>query len=318
MTPIADDLTPRCALFAGTANPALAGEVAAELGVELGVCTIERFPDGEVSVEIAQSVRGRSVFIVQPTSPPVNDHLMELLVFADACRRADAQHITALVPYFGYARSDKRQSRRVPVTARVVADLMQSVGIDHVVTLDAHTPQLEGFFRIPIDNLSLAPTLCDALRARVAEDTVIVSPDLGGARRATEYAERLGRTAAVCVKRRTSGTSVAVTQVIGDVSGRPCLIVDDMITTGGTIAEAVKALTAQGAREGVVAAASHGVLVPGAREKLRAAGVTEVIVSDSIAVESGGEPRVVRVGIAALLATVVRRLMAAESLRDLY
>lgn len=306
------------ALFAGTANPSLAATIANELGVALGTCAVERFPDGEVAAEIQQSVRGRDVFIVQPTSPPVNDHLVELLVFADACRRADAQHITAIVPYFGYARSDKRQGRRVPVTARAVADMMQSVGIDHVVTLDAHTQQLEGFFRIPIDNLSMVPTLCSALRARVTDETVIVSPDLGGLKRATEFGERLGRPVAVCVKRRTSGSSVAVAQVIGDVRDRPCVIVDDMITTGGTIVEAVRALRAQGARDGIVVAASHGVLVSGARERMRSVGVTEVLVSDSIAVEPGGNPRVTCVGIAPLLADVIERLMAAGSLRDLY
>ena len=305
-------------LLAGTAHPRLASAVAAQLGVELGRCRVERFPDGEAAAELQQSVRGQHVFIVQPTSPPVNDHLVELLVVADACRRADAERITAIVPYFGYARSDKRSGRRVPVAARAVADMMQSVGIDHVVALDAHTPQIEGFFKIPIDNLSIVPTMCAALAERVTDDTVIVSPDLGGVKRATEVGERLGRPVAVCVKRRTNGTSVAITQVIGTVRDRACLIVDDMITTGGTIVEAVKALRAEGARDAMVVMASHGVLVPGSREKLRAAGVMEVLVSDTIAVESSAELPVTRVAIAPLLADVVERLMAARSLRDLY
>jgi len=303
-------------VFAGTANPQLAAGVAQQLGVSLGRCTVERFPDGEVAVEIEQSVRGHDVFIVQPTSPPVNDHLVELLVFADACRRADAERITAIVPYFGYARSDKRQSRRAPVTARLVADMMQSVGISRVVTLDAHTQQLEGFFHIPIDNLSLVPTLCDALHACIAHDAIIVSPDLGGVKRATEFGERLGRPVAVCVKRRTSGEHVAVTQVIGDVRDRRCVIIDDMITTGGTIAEAVKALREHGAHEAVVVAASHGLFVRGARERLRDVGVTEILVSDSVTMEPGGEPAVTRVEIAPLLADVIERLMVAGSLRD--
>ncbi|MBX6330638.1 MAG: ribose-phosphate diphosphokinase, partial [Gemmatimonadaceae bacterium] len=157
-------------LFTRTANPALAAGVAAALGRPLGACAIERFPDGEVSVELGESVRGRDVFLLQPTSPPVDEHLVELLVVADACRRADAQRITAIVPYFGYARSDKRERRRTPVTARPIADLMQSAGIDNVVTIDAHTPQLEGFFRIPIDDLSAVPLLCDVLRPRIADD----------------------------------------------------------------------------------------------------------------------------------------------------
>jgi ribose-phosphate pyrophosphokinase len=305
-------------LLAGTGHPTLAAEIAARLGVSLGACRVERFPDGEVAAELEQSVRGHDVFVVQPTSPPVNDHLVELLVIADACRRADAERITAIVPYFGYARSDRRSGRRVPVMARVVADAMQSIGIDHVVTLDAHTPQIEGFFRIPIDNLSIVATMCAGLTPLLTHDTVIVSPDLGGAKRATEVGERLGHPVAVCVKRRTNGESVAITQVIGDVRNRACVIVDDMITTGGTIAEAAKALRAEGARDGMVVMASHGVLVPGARAKMRAAGVRAVLVSDSIPVESDAELPVTGVAIAPLLAEVVERLMAARSLRDLY
>ena len=305
------------ALFAGTANRPLAAAIGNALGIALGDCTIERFPDGEVAVELEESVRGRDVFVVQPTAPPVNDHLGELLVFADACRRADAKRVTAIVPYFGYARSDKREGRRVPVTARAVADLMEAVGIDHVVTLDAHTPQLEGFFHVPIDNLSAVNLLCDALGSRLSTEAVIVSPDLGGVKRATQYGERLARPVAICVKRRTSGTAVAVSQVIGDVRDKRCVIVDDMITTGGTIAEAVSALRAQGAADISTVAATHGVLVPGAREKLCAAGVREVLVSDSIEVDVTAEPRLTRVTVAPLLAAVVRRLVSGESLRAL-
>jgi ribose-phosphate pyrophosphokinase len=195
--------------------------------------------------------------------------------------------------------------------------MMQSIGIDHVVTLDAHTPQIEGFFRIPIDNLSILPIMCAALESRLTNDTVIVSPDLGGVKRATELAENLRRPVAICVKRRMDGESVEVTQVIGDVRDRPCVIVDDMITTGATIVEAARVLRAHGARDGLVVVASHGLLVSGAAERLRAADVSEVLVSDSIAGEPDGALPVRRAGIASLLADVVRRLMAAGSLRDL-
>jgi ribose-phosphate pyrophosphokinase len=258
------------------------------------------------------------VFVVQPTCTPVNDHVMELLAIADACRRADAARITAIVPYFGYARADKRAGRRAPVTARAVADLMQALGIARVVTVDAHTPQLEGFFHIPIDDLSAFGVLCDSLRPHIESDAVIVSPDLGGARRATKFSERLGRPTAICVKRRADGASVTVTQVIGDVRDRPCCIVDDMITTGGTIAEAARALRANGAREPLYVAATHAVLVPGARERLKSAAIARVIVTDSIPTQIGGEPPLQRATEAPLLADVIRRLSAGESLHDLH
>jgi ribose-phosphate pyrophosphokinase len=305
-------------LLGGTANPALAAAIAVSLGSRLGARRIERFPDGEVSVELGESVRGRDVFLIQPTSAPVNDHLVELLALADACRRADADRIVAVVPYFGYARSDKREQRRVPVTGRVAADLLESVGIGHVVTVDAHTPQLEGFFRIPDDDLSALPALAGAIRPHVPDEAVIVSPDLGGVRRAALFAARLKRPAAICVKQRTSGTEVAVTQVIGDVRDRLCVIVDDMITTGGTIAGAAKALIESGAHRHFVVAATHGVLSAGALDKLDQAGVVQLVLSDTVALPPVHRPPLTTVSVAPLLAEVIRRLDAGESLRDLY
>ena len=304
------------AIVAGTGSSALAAAAAAELGVSLCPCAVDRFPDGEVAVELGASVRGRTVFLVQATAPPVNDHLVELLVMADACRRASAARITAVVPYFGYARSDKRDGKRRPITASAVSVLMESIGIDHVVTVDVHTPQLEGFFRIPIDNLSAVPTLCAALHHHVPGNAVVVSPDLGGLRRATEYSQRLGMPAAVCRKQRTSGTEVSVTQVIGDVSGRPCVIVDDMITTGGTVAECVRALRDAGARPPFTVAATHGVFTPGSRERLAEAGVRDIVVTDTIAQPHLGEGLRV-VSIAGLLAHALRRLGSDASLSTL-
>jgi ribose-phosphate pyrophosphokinase len=311
-------MKPNDLLLAGTANLPLAQSTAGLLGTALGRCHIERFPDGEVSVELGESVRGKDVFLMQPTSAPVNDHLVELLALSDACRRADAARITAIVPYFGYARADKRGGRRSPVTARTVADLVEVAGIGHIVTLDAHTPQLEGFFHIPIDDLPVIDVLCDAHCKLLRPDTVIVSPDLGGVRRSVKFAERLGSSTAICVKRRLNGASVQVTQVIGDVRERHCCIVDDMITTGATIAEAAKVLRTHGAREPFTVAATHGVLVRGARERMNAAGVQQITVTDSINVEARSDPSVHIATVAPRLAEVIRRLSAGESLRELY
>jgi ribose-phosphate pyrophosphokinase len=306
------------ALFAGTGNAALAGAVARELGAPLGRCAVDRFPDGEVSVRLDESVREREVFLIQPTSPPVNDHLVELLALADACRRAAAARIVALVPYFGYARGDKREGRRVPVMASLVARTMEGAGIDHVVSVDVHTPQVEGFFRIPVDALSAVPALARALGERLAPDTVIVSPDLGGVRRATEYARLLGRTMASCDKRRLDGGRVAVGRITGEVRGRPCVIVDDMIATGGTIAECARALRDAGAAPPFTVAATHGVLAPDARARLAAAGIRELVLTDTIPHDAdGSEPPTRRVSVAPLLAGAVRRIAAGESLHGL-
>jgi ribose-phosphate pyrophosphokinase len=316
-----------CALFAGSASRPLAAAVARELGAELAACRVEPFPDGEVSVEIGESVRGRDVVLLQSTAPPVNDSLVELLAFADACRRAAAARVIAVVPYFGYARADRRQGRRVPVTARLVGDLMECAGVDHVVTVDAHTPQLEECFRIPVDVLTAVPALCVALRTRIPAAATVVSPDLGGARRATEYARLLRRSLVVCHKRRLDGRrpEVEVTGISGCARGYPCLIVDDMVTTGGTVVEAVRALSDAGALSEFVVAASHGVFAPGALARLGAPGVRAVYVTDTIAPPNAGQaaelapvgPPVHVVSVAPLLAEAVRRLLANESLHDL-
>ena len=234
-------------LFAGTANPALAGAIADELGVGWGFAQSTRFPDGETAVRIGESVRGREVFLVQPTAPPVNDNLMELLAFADACRRSGRRTDHRRRTVFRLCRADKRHGRRQPITASLVARLMQTAGVDHFVTLDLHADQIEGFFHVPVDNLTAVPTLCQALRGRLPEGVVVVSPDTGRVSMATDYAHRLGSPVAVLHKKRTSGTETDVTHVVGDVRGRPCLIIDDMISTGGTIARAVEALLAAGA-----------------------------------------------------------------------
>lgn len=304
-------------LFAGTANPALATAVAAELGVGLGRCAATRFPDGETAVHINESVRGRDVFVVQPTAPPVNDHLIELLAFTDACRRSAAARITAVVPYFGYARSDKRHGRREPITASLVAQLLQAAGVDHIVTLDLHAEQLEGFFQIPVDSLTAVPTLCQALRGRLPEELVVVSPDAGRVPMALDYAHRLGSPVVILHKRRASGTETQVTHVVGDVRGRSCLIIDDMISTGGTIARAVEALLAAGASHGIVVAASHGLIVGEARHRLSHEAIQAVFVTDSVAADRSWS-RLRVVPIAPLIAEAIRRLHAGGSLGDLF
>jgi ribose-phosphate pyrophosphokinase len=304
-------------LFAGTANPPLAAAIARALVMSLGECAIGRFPDGEVSVRLLESVRRKQVCLVQPMSPPVNDHLIELLALADACRRAAAASISAVVPYLAYARADKRHGRREPITGRVTADLMQAVGIDHVITLDLHTPQMEGFFHVPVDSLTAVPTLCSALHQRLAPEVAVVSPDAGRVGLATHYARCLGAPLIVLHKQRQSGTHTEVTHVVGDVSGRPCLIVDDIISTGGTIAGSIQALLRAGARPGMVVAATHGLLLPGARARLEACFVDAVYITDSIGVSDPAWTKLHVVSIAPLLAEALERMLEDRSVSEL-
>jgi ribose-phosphate pyrophosphokinase len=305
-------------LLAGTAAAGLAPQVARELGVTLTACRIERFPDGEISVEVGESVRRREVVIIQPTSPPVNDHLVELVLVADACRRAAASHITAIIPYFGYARSDRRQGRRAPVSASAVSTLLEGAGIGHVVTFDVHAPQIEGFFSIPTDDIETMPVMDSALAHLLDEDTVIVAPDLGAVRRARDASRRLRRPMALCLKRRRNGTDVEVTGVVGDVDGHTCIIVDDMISTGATVVESARALRAAGAREVPAVVATHAVFDPGAAARLADAGVRDVVVTDTVAPTGTWPAAPIRhvVSVVPLVARVIRRLEAGESLRE--
>lgn len=305
-------------IFAGTASHDLMSAVAADLEVLPGACTIERFPDGEVSAQLLQSVRRKEVFLVQSLSPPVNEHLVELLALADACRRSACSRMTAVVPYLGYARSDKRHGRREPIAGRMVADIMEAVGIDHVVTMDLHAPQIEGFFHIPVDNLSARPTLCKTLAEKLPEGIVVVAPDAGALRMATDYAQRLKGTVAVLHKRRESGTGTHVTHLVGDVSGKPCLIVDDMISTGGTLASGIEALLNAGARQDFTIAATHGLLLPGARQKLTREAVKKVLITDTVAGAPTDWASLQVVPIAPVIAEAIKRLLEHQSLGDLF
>ena len=308
-------------VFAGTASRALAQAIERELGFGLGACVVDRFADGEVSVRLDEAVRAKDVVLVQATSPPVNDHLVELLALADACRRAAAARIAAVIPYFGYARSDRRDGQRAPIVASLVARLMEHAGIGQIVTVDVHTPALEGFFTVPADNLTASGQLASALRAHVPPGAVIVAPDFGAMRLANRYATHLDLSVAVCHKRRGRTGEVSVNRITGDVAGRACVIIDDMITTGATIAESARALRDAGALADITVAATHPVLTRGALERIAAAGVRRVFVTDTIPTAAGAvaglDVRVVSV--APLLAEAIRRLAEGQpaSLQDL-
>ncbi|WP_435005481.1 ribose-phosphate diphosphokinase [Tundrisphaera lichenicola] len=305
-------------LFAGPANPALASGIAAELGIRTSICSFGQYPDGEISVRIDEPVRGRDVFVIQPTGPPVNDHLIQLLTFADACRRASAHRITAVVPYLGYSRSDKRHGQREPITASLVARMIEASGIDQILTFDLHAEQIEGFFRIPVDCLTAVPTLCRALRDQVPSDVLIVSPDTGRVRMATEFAHRLNTSVVVLHKRRSAGRDPEVTHVVGDVRGRCCLIIDDQISTAGTMARAIEALVAAGARPEITIVATHGLFVGDARTKLDHEAIRRILVTDSVAETEPSWATIQRVSIAPLLAAAIRRIQSDGSLGDLF
>ena len=300
-------------LFTGTAHPRLADAVARALGTRRGACAVERFPDGEVSVRFEEPIRGSDVHILQPTSPPVDANLMELLAMVDAARRAGARRVVAIVPHFGYARSDSRHGRREPLLARLVADLLETAGVDEIVTLDPHTDQLEGFFRIPVHALTAVPVLVPAVRPLVAAGAVVVSPDAGRVEMAGRYAAELGTELAVLHKRRRTGAEVEAIGLSGDVRGRDCVLIDDMISTGGTLVEAARVLREAGAKPGFVAVATHGLLVDGALEKLAVAGITRVLVTDSVAPRHEASAAVQVVSVAPLIADALRGIMARET-----
>lgn len=305
-------------LLAGTASVALTTEIARLLEHRVSASRTQRFPDGELTVELGEPVRGHPVFIVQSLSSPATENFFELLLLIDACRRSAADRITAVVPYLGYARADKRHKRREPITSSLVASLLQSAGLDHLVTLDLHAAQIEGFYHVPVDNLTAVPTLCDALKHRIPPGTVVVSPDEGRVKTAGQFAHRLGAPMAVLHKERKTGTETKIVKVIGDVMGRSCLIIDDMIATGGTLANAIGALLAAGARAEITVAATHGVLIDGAREKLRHPALRQILVTDTIASHHSDWPELSVVSVAPLLATVIHRFTEGETILDVF
>ena len=307
-------------VFTGNANPDLAKKIVEHLGMTLGDASVAQFSDGEIAVELNVNVRGRDVFVVQPTCAPTNDNLMELIVMVDALRRASAGRITAVVPYFGYARQDRRvRSARVPITAKVVADMMVGVGVDRVLTVDLHAEQIQGFFDVPVDNVYGSPVLLEDIEQQKFENLIVVSPDIGGVVRARAVAKQLGIDLAIIDKRRPQAGIAEVMNIIGDVSNRTCLLVDDMVDTAGTLCNAAKALKEHGAKR-VIAYATHPVLSGKAVENLNNSVLDELVVTDSIPLrdEVKACAKVRQLTLSRMLAEAMRRLSNEESLSAMF
>ncbi|NNM82979.1 MAG: ribose-phosphate pyrophosphokinase [Burkholderiales bacterium] len=307
-------------VFSGNANPALAEEVVRHLNIHLGRATVTRFSDGEVMVEILENVRGKDVFILQSTCRPTNDHLMEVLIMADALKRASAARITAAIPYFGYARQDRRpRSARVAITAKVVANMLTSVGVDRVLTMDLHSDQIQGFFDIPVDNIYAMPILLGDIWKHDYKDLVVVSPDIGGVVRARALAKRLETDLAIIDKRRPKPNIAKVMNIIGDVSGRTCLIMDDMVDTANTLCEAAAALKGHGAKR-VLAYCTHPVLSGPAVERIRNSALDELVVTDTIPLREDAQTceKIRAITISGLLAETMLRISNEESVSSLF
>ncbi len=312
---------PMMAVFTGNANPQLAQDIARYLQVPLGRAHVGRFSDGEITVELMENVRGRDVFIVQSTCPPANDHLMELLVMVDACRRASAARITAVVPYFGYARQDRRpRATRVAITAKVIANMVAGVGVHRVLTVDLHADQIQGFFDIPVDNVYSSPVLLGEVWRQKYPDLVVVSPDVGGVVRARAIAKRLDDAdLAIIDKRRPRANVSEVMNIIGEVEGKTCVLVDDMVDTAGTLCHAAKALKDHGAKT-VAAYITHPVLSGPAVDRIEASALDELVVTDTIPLRENAQAcrKIRQLSVAGLLAETMRRIRDEESVSSLY
>jgi len=309
-------------VFAGNSNPPLARAVCEHLGRPLSAATVTRFSDGEIQVEIGENVRGCDTFIIQSTSPDANQNLMELLIMTDALKRSSAGSITAVIPYYGYARQDRKVASRSPITAKLVADLIEAAGVTRVVSMDMHAGQIQGFFNIPFDHLYAAPVMLDHMRRRFdghAENVVIVSPDAGGVERARAYSKRLGTTLGMIDKRRTKPNVAEIMNVVGEVQGKVAVILDDMIDTAGTLTQAANALVDEGASQ-VFAYATHAVLSGPAVERIAKSPLEEVVVTDTIALSPAAAacPKIRAVSVARLLAEAVRRIHGSDSLSSLF
>jgi len=308
-------------VFSGNANRALSEGIVRKLNMRLGMATVARFSDGEIAVEIEENVRGRDVFIIQPTCSPADEHLMELLVMIDALKRASASRITAVIPYYGYARQDRRsRSARVPITAKLVANMLDTAGADRVLTVDLHADQIQGFFDIPVDNVYASPLLLGDVWRQKYENLIVVSPDVGGVVRARALAKRLGDAdLAIIDKRRPKANVSEIMHIIGDVDGRTCVMVDDLVDTAGTLCHAAKALKANGAIK-VVAYCTHPVLSGAAAENVRNSVLDELVVTDTIPLndELLSIDKIRQLSVAEMLAETIRRIAESESVSSLY
>ncbi len=314
-------LSSNTVLFTGNANPALAQEIAASLGIELGRAAVGRFSDGEVTVEIQQNVRARDIFVVQPTcAPATNENLMELFIMVDALKRASAGRITAVIPYFGYARQDRRpRSTRVPISAKVVANMLEAVGVNRVLTMDLHADQIQGFFDIPVDNIYASPVLLADLKTKRYDDLIVVSPDVGGVVRARALAKQLNCDLAIIDKRRQTANVSEVMHVIGEIENRNCVIMDDMIDTAGTLVKAADVLKERGAKN-VYAYCTHAVFSGPAIERIKNSALDEVVITNTIPMNAAAKatPKIRQLSVAFLFAETIRRISDGESVTSLF
>ena len=304
-------------IFSGTANEPLARAICKSIGMELGNCTIKPFPDGETFVRIEENVRGEEVFIIQPTSPPTNHHLMELFIMIDALRRASAKRITTVLPFYGYARQDRKDQPRVPITAKLVANLLVAAGANRLLTMDLHAQQIQGFFDIPVDHLYAAPVMYEYLRTKKLSNLVVVSPDVGGLKMAHAYSQTLEAGLAIVAKRRKSATEVESMAVIGEIRGKNVLLVDDLTETAGTLTSAAKLLKKKGAKT-ILACVSHAILNEIGVERLRKSAIDELITTDTVLRPAIDGVKITTLSVAALLGEAIKRIHSNSSVNSLF
>lgn len=310
-------LQPELKVFSGSANPELARRICEVIGVPLGAATLSSFPDGETYVRFEENIRGRDVFIVQPTSPPTNEHLMELLIMVDAARRASADRITAVIPFFGYARQDRKDKPRVPITAKLVANLLTAAGVSRVLTMDLHAQQVQGFFDIPVDHLYAAPVMYEYLKKKQLKNLVVVSPDVGGLKMAYAYSQVLDAGLAIVAKRRKSAHEVESMAVIGEIRGKNALMVDDLTETAGTLTTAAALLKKKGAKQ-IMACVSHAILGKVGVERLRKSDIDELITTDTVLRPAISGVKVTTLSVAGLLGEAIKRIHSNSSVTSLF